>query len=347
MNTATVIEHFKPAPLMALSVLDALARALRTDGQFPPPLGEIRCEITAATAPAARTFDPPRVLHAFRNRSGYLVLDGTYVDSAEPARRWPLGPGTYRVRVRGDYYQDAELALIWPPPEGVRRIDVPQPQANDAGSVTLLPGPAYPLPDVTTSRFDLGPTLLRGSALGADGTPLPGIRVEALNIGPPFLAPAALPAIGDWPFLVADTDARGEWALVLPDRRYFDNTPEIASQPVIKPISVRIAYPGGAVVRQRNVRLGSETALKNTALRGQVLGRGGTPVAGAVISTSVNARRSKSRADGTWFLYFDLNQVAVPNLTVTATTPAGATATVAAIALQPEAVVVVPTFHIP
>ena len=127
----------------------------------------------------------------------------------------------------------------------------------------------------------------------------------------------------------------------------IDNTPEIPPGPVDKHISVRIAYPGGAIVRQRNVRLGSEFAFKNTALRGQVLGPGGKPVAGAVITTSVNALTSTSRADGVWFLYFGLNQAAVANLTVTATTPAGASVTSAALPLQSEATVVVPTFQVP
>ena len=347
MNTATLFEQFNPSPLMALSVVDSLARALRMNGEFPPPLGEIRCEILEISAPVQRTFDPPRVLYTFRNRSGYVVLDGTYTNSTEPSRRWPLGPGTYRIRVRGDYYQDAELSLQWPLPVEARRINVPQqpPQPNDPGSVELLPGPSYPLPDTSASRFQLGPTILRGSALNPDGTGISAIRAEVINL--PFLAPTTLPALGDWPFLSANTDARGDWTLVLPDRRYIDNAPEIPPQPVVKPISVRVHYPSGAVTRQRNVRLGTEFALRNTALRGQVLGAGGKPITDAVISTSVNALTSKTRADGVWFLYFDLNQAAVANLTVTATIPTGTSATASAVTLQPEATVVVPTFQFP
>jgi len=101
------------------------------------------------------------------------------------------------------------------------------------------------------------------------------------------------------------------------------------------------------VTRQVNVLLGSEYGLKNTALRGQVRRANGMPIAGAVITTSVNALTSTSRADGVWFLYFDLNQVAVPNLTVTATTPDGASATAPAVTLVPEATVVVPPFQFP
>jgi len=333
---------------MALSVVDSLARALRIGGEFPTPLGEIRCDILAATAPVAIVFDPPRALHTFRNRSGYLVLDGSYTNAREEHRRWPLGPGTYRVRVSGEFYQDAEFLMQWPPPSDVRRVGVPQqpPTPNDPSSVALKPAPSYPLPDVSGSRFQLGPTILRGSAYNPDGTPLQGALAEITNVNfvPP---PAGLPPLGAWPFLAATTDARGDWTLVLPDRRYFDNTAEIPTALVDKQLAVRIQYTSGPVTRLATVRLGSEFALKNTALRGQVLGRGGRPIAGATISTTVNALTSTSRADGVWCLYFDLNQVAMPNVLVTTTTRDGATATAPAVALVPEATVVVPTFQFP
>jgi hypothetical protein len=352
MSSPSLFEQFTPTPLMALSVVDALARALRTGGEFPPPLGEIRCDILEMTAPVAANFDPPRKLYTFRNRSGYVVLDGTYTNSGEPARRWPLAPGTYHVRVSGEFYQNAEFVMQWPPPADGRRVSVPQqpPVPNDPSSVALLPAPSYPLPDVTASRFQLGPTILRGSAYNADGTPVQGAIVEVTNVN--FLPPpASLPPLGTWRFLSATTDARGDWTLVLPDRRYFDNTPEVppGNPPahVIKPIAVRIAYPTGLVTRQVNVTLGGESALKNTALRGQIMGRGGRPIGGTTIGTSVNALTSTSRADGSWFLYFDLNQIAVPNVTVTATTPDGTSATAPAVALMPEATVVVPTFQFP
>jgi len=351
MNTPAIFEISRPQPLVALSVVDSLARSLRTAGEFPRPIGEFRCDILAATAPVALTFDPPRQLYVLRNRSGYVVLDGTYSNTKEPDRRWPLAPGTYRVRVVSDYYQDAEFSMQWPLAPGVRRVAVPQqpPQPNDPGSVELLPGPSYPMPDVSASRFQLGPTILRGSAYRTDGTPNAGAKVEVLNLA--FLAPATLPPLGNWPFLSANTDALGNWTLVLPDRRYFDATPEIppGNPPgtVTRPISVRIQYPGGPVTRQRIVKLGSEFSFRNTALRGQVLARSGRPIAGATITTSANALTTRSRADGVWFLYFDLNQAAVANFTVTATIPSGATATVSAVTLQPEATIVVPTFQLP
>lgn len=345
--STNLIELFHPAPLTALSVVDSLARALRTSGEFPPPIGDIEMAVVAATAPVARTFDPPRKLHFFRNRSGYVVLDGTFTLAAEPHRRWPLAPGTYRVRVSGEFYQDTEFQLQWPLPAGARRVDV-SPLPNDAGSVELLPSSNYPVPDPSVGRLQLGPTILRGTALAADGTPLAGIRAEVINL--PFLAPGNLPPLGDWPFTAATTNAHGDWTLVLPDRRYFDATPEIPPgsppQVVTKQLGFRVAYPDGAVVRQANVRLGSEFSLRNTMLRGQVVDASGRPIAGATVESTVNARTSRTRADGVWILCFDLNQATVPNVTVTITTPTGATAS-ANTTLQREATVVVPTFQFP
>jgi hypothetical protein len=314
------------------------------------PLGEIRCEILEATAPALRKFDPPRLLSAFRNSSGYLILDGTYTDAGEPQHPRPLGPGTYRIRVRGDYYQDGEFQLQWPPAAAANgRIPVPQPGDPNSLELLLLPGAAYPLPDVTVGRLQLGPTILRGSAFGADGTPVENALAEVINF-PPFDPPLAnLPALQYWPFLSARAGAGGDWALVLPGRRYFDNTPEIP--PPIPPIlrrqvAVRIHYPTGPVTTVEDVVLGGEHSVRNTALRGQVLGPGGRPIAGARIRTSVDATTSTSCRDGSWFLYFNLNQASVPNVTVTVTAPNGPSATSAA-TLQRHATVVVPTFNLP
>ena len=49
-------------------------------------------------------------------------------------------------------------------------------------------------------------------------------------------------------------------------------------------------------------------------------------MAGVAITTTVNARADVTRADGVWFLYFDLDQADVAGVTVTATLPDGTTA---------------------
>jgi hypothetical protein len=344
MTTARVFEHVTHTPHQALSVVDALAQALRAGGEFPPLLGEISCEVVEATAPVQRAYDPPRALSSFRNRSGYVVLDGTYADPNDSTRCWPLGPGTYRVRVRGDVYQDAVFLLQWPPAADERRVRIPQP--NDADNLQLFPGAAYPLPDVTLGRFQLGPTILRGTAFQPDGTPIEGLVAEVINL--PLLQPPNLPQLNDWPFMKTTSDARGDWAIVLPGRRYIDNAAEVLQPndpPIRKQISLRIHYLAGSVTTVQELLLGSEHSVRNTALRGQVLGPGGKPLANARIETSVSAATSTSRLDGAWFLYFDLNQVAVPNLSVTATTPDGASATDSTATLQRGSTVVVPTFH--
>ena len=335
------------APLMALSVIDRLAQALRLGGRYPAPLGDIQCEALALTEPLARPLDPPRVLSTFLNRAGYLILDGTWRNPEEPERLYPLGAGTYLVRVRGALYQDAEFLLSWPPAEGERRIPIPQP--GNPGSVELLPSSAYPLPDLT-ERLQLGPTILRGTAFAADGTPLAGLSAEIVNL--PLLAspqlPAELPPLGDWPFMRTRSSRSGDWSLVLPGRRYYDNAPEIpapADLPLERQLSVRIGYSGAPVTTVQTVLLGSEHGVRNTALRGRVLGPGGRPLAGVPITTSVNARTSVTRADGGWTLYFDLNQAAVAQVKVTASPPGRPPKTDTSATLQPGATVVVPSFQ--
>lgn len=344
MSSLPVFQQTTYHPLMALSLVDRLAQALRVGGAFPQPLGDILCEAVAQTAPVARVLDPARVLSTFRNRSGYLILDGTWRNPDHPERSYPLGAGTYLVRLRGELYQDAEFPLTWPPTEGQRRIPVPQPGNPD--NVELLPSSAYPMPDVSIGRLQLGPTIVRGAAFAADGTPLPGLAVEIINL--PLLAPPELPPLADWPFLRTRSSTSGDWALVVPGRRYIDNAPEIpapATMPVTKQLSVRIGYPGGPVTKLQNVVLGGEHSVSNTALRGQVLGPGGRPLAGVPITTSVNARSSITGADGNWSLYFDLNQAAVPQPAVTASPPGRAPKTDTSATLQPGGTVVVPTFH--
>jgi hypothetical protein len=339
METTNVFERVDHTPWMALSVIDLLAKALGRDGAFPPPLGDIRCVLVARTTPAARVFEPPRVLSAFRNRSGYLVLDGTWYDPADPARTYPLGAGTYDVRVGGTLYQDAGFSLTWPPAAGTRRIPVPQPgNANDVG---LLPSAAYPFPDVTIGRLQLGPTIVRGAAFAADGTPLPDLPAEIVGLPPP-----GMPALNDWPFLSTRSGPGGDWALVLPGRRYIDDAPDIPpALPLVKRLDVRIGYPAGPVTVTQDVLLGSEHAVPNTALRGQVLGPGGRPLAGVPITTSAGPAASVTRADGSWTLYFGLNQAEVARIRVTAAPPGRPARTDDTATLRPRATVVVPTFH--
>ncbi len=349
MAAIQVLARAVHSPRWALSVTDALKRALRTGGEFPPPLGDVSCEIVAQTAPVVRAFNPPLVLWTFRTHSGFLVLDGTWARQREgrpdAAARLPLGAGTYRVVVRGDYYQDRAFTLAWPPSGG--QVRIPLDAQNDPENIELQPGAAYPLPDVTTSRMQLGPTIIRGSLFTPAGDPLAGVPVEAINLV--FQQPQDLPPLGPWPFSQARTDQRGDWAIVLPGRRYFDNTPELrppAAPPLVRPMTIRIHLPNVPPLDLvENVTLGAEHSLRNTALRGQVVSAGGAPVRDAVVTTTVSAAASVTRANGIWFLYFDLNQADVPNVTVTVTVPGGATASDPTAQVRHGATIVVPTFH--
>jgi len=349
MPPTEVFAQVTHSPRWALSVTDALKRALRTGGEFPPPLGDVACEIVAQITPTAQVFDPPLVLRTVRARSGYLVLDGTWTrerpGQADRVVPLPLGAGKYRVRVSGDYYQALEFRLQWPLAEGQARITPLDAQDNPT-VVDLLPGSAYPLPDVTTTRMQLGPTILRGTLFTSSGDPIAGVLVEAINFV--FQQPQELPPLGPWPFLQARTDARGDWAILLPGRRYFDNAPELQlpNTTIVRPIAIRFHLPNApALDVTENVTLGTDHTVRNTALRGQVVGRGGRPIAGAGVTTTVSGASSITRANGVWFLYFDLDQPDVNNVTVTVSTPDGATASDSSARVRHGATTVVPTFH--
>lgn len=349
MTLARVFSHVTHTRFVAISVTDGLIRALRTGGEFPPPLGTVTCHIVRQSLPVVRIFDPPRILQTFRNTSGFLATDGSYSAETQGPRTWPLGDGTYRVEVRSAIYQPHAFDLVWPPAGGQRRV--PLDALNQPAIVELLPGPAYPLPDVTTGRFQLGPTIVRGTLVDAGGDPLPDVSVEIVNL-PLVAPPPELPPLGAWPFMTARTSATGDFALVLPGRRYIDNAAEIVpvanppNPPLMRAITVRIHFPNvPALDLGEQVAYGSDHAIRNTALRGQVVGGGGRPIEGAQIATSVDAVTTRTRADGVWFRYFRLDQADVSPVSVTATAPGGAVLNNPGALVRHGATVVVPTFY--
>jgi hypothetical protein len=334
---------------VAISVTDGLVRALRIAGEFPRPLGPITCHIVRQLLPVARTFDPPLLLQTFRNASGFLATDGSYRADAAGPRTWPLGAGTYRVEVRSPIYQAQGFDLLWPPAGGQRRV--PLDAFNQPATVELRPGPAYPLPDVTAGRFQLGPTIIRGTLVTAGGDPVRDVPVEVINL-PLVAPPPELPPLGAWPFLSATSGPTGDFALVLPGRRYIDNAAEVLpvasppNPPLTRAITVRIHLPNvPALDLVEQVAYGSDHAIRNTALRGQVVSGGGRPVEGAQVTTSLDAVVTRTRADGVWFRYFRLDQADVAPVTVTATTPAGAVLNNPGALVRHGATIVVPTFH--
>ena len=345
MAILTTYEEAAHTRRYALSITDGLARVLGSKGPFPPPMGEVALTIAAQITPAAIVFDPPLVLWAIRNASGFLILDGTYAREGSRGARLPLASGRYRVRVRGQYYQDLELDLDWPPADDDVRIPV---------NHELRPGPAYPFPAIAPATFaepntsaqnrpySRGFTLIRGSVLGPAGERIVGAAAELVNfVVDPF---PTMPSPPPWPFLRCVTSDTGDWAILLPDRLTFKNVAPTTTAPVIHPITVRVTYPDATFVDLPiNVPLGTEFAVTQTALRGNVIDTRGLPIAGVSIATSAGSPASASRADGRWSLYFPLDQPDVPLVTVTATKPGGTPAS-SSVAIVHGKTVVVPTF---
>lgn len=347
MAIGPVYEEVVHSRRFALSVVDALARALGTRGTVPPPLGSIVCEIPRQLLPTPLTFDPPLVLWTIRNASGFVIFDGTFARPGSTAARLPLRPGTYRLRIRGEYYQDLEFDLVWPPAGDDVRVPLDQ---------QLLPGAAYPFPPITPSTFaepntalanrpySRGFTLIRGSVLAASGAPIAAARAELINfIFQPF-PPVPNPPPPPWTFLSCVTGADGNWAILLPDRLRFKNVAPATTAPVTHPVTIRVTEPGGAFVDvARTIALGTDVSVTQTALRGRAVDGRGLPLADLTIQTSAGAGLSRSRADGQWSFYFPLNQPDVPAVTVTATTPGGASQSVTTPVVNGKTVVV-PTF---
>jgi hypothetical protein len=319
-------ERVVHSPRFSLSVIDRLARELATTVPNQSP-AEVEIRIVKQQAPVVRDFTPPLQLWTVRNRSGYLLLDGTYFRPGTGGQRGVLGPGVYDVEVRAPGYQTSRGPLDWTNP--TPRLPV---------NVELNPGANYPYPELSGRPYGLGPTLLRGSVFQPDGTPLTGAVASVPNL---VFNPA-------WPFTRCEVSETGDWAILLPDRRRFTGFPEEQAAPVTINVIVRITPPVGAPVDvSETVSLGGEHRIPNTALRGEVRGAGGRPVAGARLTTSVNPLASVSGPDGRWSLYFGLNQPDVNNVTVTATLPGGATRSLANQTVARRRTLVVPTIQFP
>jgi hypothetical protein len=337
----TLVGRYRAAhrPQFAVAAVDLLGRALATRGPLAPPTCPLACVITAQVAPVARKFDPPLSLESRQSANGSLVLDGRYRVGDGPVRDVPLADGTYDAELRGEHYRPQPFALTWPPVA----LRTPVDAFGGPLDIGLFPSAAYPYPDLTTLPFNLGPTLLRGTAFKPDGTPVKDavVSVPALPaLNPPFPA---------WPFVQTRSGENGDWAILLPDRRRIGFPGEATAVAAVL-MKVSVAHPPpDPVVEIADVRvtLGSENAVPNTSLRGAVVRKGGQPLDGVQITTSVNALQSRTHADGRWTLYFDPNQADVINVAVTAIAPDGSSATLNGVAIRSRATVVVPTLHLP
>ena len=320
-STAFRFEGFTCRPLPALNLVDSFAQFRGTQGPFPPPLGSLAFTIAAKQAgPGLVAIDPPQPLAGSASPSGFYLLSNEV--TARDAIQLTIAPGIYSVHIESDFYQPANILVTWPPDPA----RVP--------AFNLLPGAAYPFPDLTVQQSGAGLTLVCGSLFATDGTPIAGVGVG-------ITAPAAA---NNWPFRRCLTSETGDWAVVIPDRQSF--TPQGQPLPTTLNITLRIELPAGAVdVPNVKVNLGTENSVPQTSMRGRVVNEKGIAIPGAVIAVNGVAGTSNSRSDGQWFFYFDFQQND-GQVRVTATAPNGRSQD-QMVNIRKLAAVVVPAFQIP
>jgi hypothetical protein len=155
---------------------------------------------------------------------------------------------------------------------------------------------------------------LRGVVRAFDGTGLAAAAIQVVGKSNPYT-----------------TDPSGQWVLV-----FSDNAPT-------GDVTVHFALPDGSV-RDVDTPLiqGRENSLPQTALRGWAMAAR-TGLAEVRIQITGQLGEVISRADGSWFYYFDLNQPARV-VSVAAQSPDGRQLTQDRIAVQPRATVMVPSF---
>jgi hypothetical protein len=332
---AGVYERFTHSPLYALRMFDGLAGTLVSRVPDPPLLSEPELRVIETIGPPRARVDPPLELWTMRNRTGYVLFDGTWFRDGAGGRRFPLAAGQYTVEIRASGYQVQTFVLDWKDP-----THGPGPAVRLPFDIRMLPGPTYPFPATGGQAFSLGFTLLRGTVLSAMGDPIAGAKVSVTGL---VFNPA-------WPFVDCLTSESGDWAILLPDRRTFNALAEESPAPIalVIAIAVQLQPPNGpVVVANENVVLGTEHIIGSTSLRGRVHRQRGGPIAGAVITTSVNARTTTSNADGRWSLYFAPDQPGTAGVTVTATLPDGTAKPTGGLALVHGKTVLVPTFEFP
>lgn len=297
--------HALTVPTAIFDLEDRFAQERGVRGAHPRPLGLVSFHATARLHDGLRqTLDPPLELKVQRNPSGYYVFFNEGRAQERTPRSQALVPGTYSVRVESRFYQVAE------------RHDVVLPQPRVPYTFELLPGYLYPFPrhGATPRR---GATLLRGSVHHRDGRGRAGVTVEAE------------PAVYSY-----RTDVTGQWVLLFPD------------PPPREPVTVRFGWPVGATAEVETDPLapGEERSLPQTSLRGQVLTATGVPVEGATVEASGFAGSTRSRGDGTWLYYFDLNETP-DQASLLVITPDGRQQTRAGVVVRPRATVVVEAFR--
>jgi hypothetical protein len=307
---ALTFERFTAGSVGVITLVDRFAQLRGTRGPFPPPIGEVRFLLLAQIINGvASAFDPPLRLRPTTSPGGLYLFPREAAMDAGPTISLPAG--RYRLRIEGDFYQTIEQEIDFPP-------DTAQPP-----TFRLLPGPAYPFPDLTLKQNRL--TLLRGSlfAMG-EGNP---VAAATVTITDPALAT---------PFKSCVTGANGDWVVAFfADRA----TPPVA-------LTLHFTLPDGSSFDVANVEVqpGAENSLPQTALRGRVLDTSGAPISRSIITVSDQPGQSLTRTDGQWFFYLSM-LLGDTEAHVTARAPNGRTAE-QDVHIRSRATVVVPAFQI-
>ncbi|HKQ04326.1 MAG TPA: carboxypeptidase-like regulatory domain-containing protein [Blastocatellia bacterium] len=307
---ALVFERFTAAPIGAITLVDRFAQLRGTRGAFPTVVGEIRFLLVAQIlGDNTLPFDPPLRLQPQTNPSGVYLFPKEVSIGTTSAVSIPAG--RYRLRVEGDFYQTIEHDMNFP-------LESAEPQ-----TLSLLPGPAYPFPDLTLKQNRL--TLLRGSLFEiGPGKPIAGAKVTIIE------------PVVESPFNSCLTGPNGDWVVAMVLDR---STPPIA-------LTLNFALPGGSSFNVSNVAVlpGTDNGLPQTALRGRVLDTSGTPIPRSMVTVSAQPGQSLSLSDGQWFFYMSMLQDDT-QARVTARAPNGRTQE-QDIQIRRRATVVVPTFQI-
>jgi hypothetical protein len=307
---ATSFETVTFAPVGAVTLVDRFAQMSGARGAFPLPIGDVQFSFVKRTDQnGAHPLIPPVDLIAQVTPSGVYRFDneGTVGD-----RRLAIDPGRYTLRIASDLYQRAELDVDWPIPLAAMPV------------VSLLPGYAYPFPDLTVPSNST--TLIRGGLFEQGGgvSPVAGATVSVVD-------PAQT-----WPFASGITDDSGNWLVAV---RGKSGGPSFAAK-------LHFNLPDGTAFDVAGVNLvsGADNSLQQTALRGAVVSSTGAPIANAVVTISGFAGSAVTDRDGRWSYYMGLLQADIQKQ-VTATAPNGKSQA-QNVQVKNRATVVVPTFRL-
>jgi hypothetical protein len=307
-----VVEFRRLTATLIFDLEDSYARSRGVAGPHPRPMGSVAYSIIGRTTAGNRQlFAIPLKLAVKRNPSGYDLFFGELAGAPGETLTAGLSDGTYIVRVDSQFYQGAERDdIVVPTAFAPKSSDGPgQPWFFD-----LSPNYAYPFPDSSTLPGGLGPTLLRGVVRAFDGTGLAGAAIQVVGKSNLYT-----------------TDPSGQWVLV-----FSDNEP---SGDVTVHFALRDGTARDVVVP---IVQGRDNSLPQTALRGWAMAAG-TGLAGVRIQITGQLGQVVTGADGSWFYYFDLNQMARV-VSVAARSTDGRPLTQDRIVVQPRATVIVPSF---